>query len=51
VDWTALHFAPADQRDRISVDLTRNQIKEAPEYRPGKPVVVLGALGSTGPGL
>jgi hypothetical protein len=51
VDWTALHFAPADQRDRISVDLTRNQIKEAPEYKPGKPVVVLGALGSTGPGL
>jgi hypothetical protein len=51
VDWAALHFAPADQRDRISVDLTRNQIKEAPEYRPGKPVVVLGALGSTGPGL
>ena len=51
VDWTALHFAPADQRDRISVDLTRNQIKEAPEYKPGKPVVVLGALGATGPGL
>jgi hypothetical protein len=51
VDWTALHFAPADQRDRISVDLNRNQIKEAPEYKPGKPVVVLGALGSTGPGL
>jgi hypothetical protein len=45
VDWTALHFAPADQPDRISLDLTRNQVKQAPEYKPGKPVVVLGALG------
>lgn len=51
VDWTALHFAPADQRDRISLDLTRDQIKQAPEYKPGKPVVVLGALGPAGPDL
>jgi len=51
VDWTALHFAPADQPDRISLDLTRNQIKQAPEYKPGKPVVVLGALGPAGPDL
>jgi PRC-barrel domain len=45
VDWSALHFAPADQPDRISLDLTRNQVKQAPEYKLGKPVVVLGALG------
>jgi sporulation protein YlmC with PRC-barrel domain len=51
VDWTALHFAPADQRDLISLDLTRNQIKLAPEYKPGKPVVVLGALGPAGPDM
>jgi sporulation protein YlmC with PRC-barrel domain len=52
VDWTALHFAPADQPDRISLDLTRNQIKQAPEYKPGKPVVVLGALApAAGPDL
>ena len=51
VDWTALHFAPADQRDLISLDLTRNQIKQAPEYKPGKPVVVLGALGPAGPDM
>lgn len=51
VDWTALHFAPADQPDRVSLDLTRNQIKQAPEYKPGKPVVVLGALGPAGPDL
>jgi len=51
VDWSALHFAPADQPDRISLDLTRNQVKQAPEYKPGKPVVVLGALGPAGPDL
>ena len=51
VDWTALHFAPADQRDRISLDLTRDQVKQAPEYKPDKPVVVLGALGLAGPDL
>ena len=51
VDWTALHFAPADQPDRISLDLTRNQVKQAPEYKPGKPIVVLGASGPAAPGL
>src|SRR5438270_10658708 len=51
VDWNALHFAPADQPELISLDLTRNQVKEAPEYKPGKPAVVLGALGPAGPGL
>jgi hypothetical protein len=51
VDWKALHFATNDQRDVISLDLTRNQVKEAPEYKPGKPVVVLGALGPAAPGL
>jgi hypothetical protein len=52
VDWNALHFAPADQPELISLDLTRNQVKEAPEYKPGKPVVVLGALApAAGPNL
>jgi hypothetical protein len=43
VDWGALHFAPEDQPQRIILDLTRDQVKTAPEYRTGKPVVVLGA--------
>jgi hypothetical protein len=47
VDWGALHFAPEDQPQRITLDLTRDQVKAAPEYRSGKPVVVLGA--ATGP--
>ena len=47
VDWGALHFAPEDQPQRIIVDLTRDQVKAAPEYRSGKPVVVLGAAAAS----
>ena len=43
VDWGALHFAPEDRPQHIIVDLTRDQVKAAPEYRRGKPVVVMGA--------
>ena len=43
VDWAALHFAPEDQPQQIILDLSREQVKAAPEYRSGKPVVVLGS--------
>jgi hypothetical protein len=46
VDWAALHFPPPDKPDaRITLELTRDQVKAAPEYHEGKAVVVLGALG------
>jgi len=46
VDWNALHFPqPGKPGERIALDLTRDQVKAAPEYREGKPVVILGALG------
>jgi PRC-barrel domain len=44
VDSNALHFAPSRKPDRITADLTRDQVKAAPEYKEGKPVVVIGAL-------
>jgi hypothetical protein len=44
VDWGALHFSRAADREHITLDLTRDQIKAAPEYKDGKPIVVLGAL-------
>jgi PRC-barrel domain len=47
VDWNALHFAPAGNAEKITLDLTRDQVKSAPEYQKGKPVVVLGATGNT----
>jgi hypothetical protein len=40
VDWNAIRFTG---RDGISIDLTRDQVKAAPQYQEGKPIVVLGA--------
>jgi hypothetical protein len=41
VDWRALNFAPAGKPGTITLDLTRNQVRLAPEYRRGEPVVVV----------
>jgi hypothetical protein len=50
VDWGALHFPPPGKREaRITLDLTRDQVKAAPEYQDGKPVEVLSALGKLEP--
>ncbi len=50
VDWSALHFPLLGQADaKITLELTRDQVKAAPEYVEGKPVVVLGALGKLEP--
>jgi hypothetical protein len=42
VDWNALQFGP--DTGPVGLALTRDQVKAAPEYRNGKPVVVMGAL-------
>jgi hypothetical protein len=47
VEWKAFRFIPAAaKRYRITLELTRDQIKAAPEYKEGKPVIALGAAGS-----
>jgi hypothetical protein len=46
VDWSALHFSPADKPSEVTLDLTRDQVRAAPGYGDKKPVVVLGASGS-----
>jgi hypothetical protein len=49
VAWNALRFPPDPKDpkkvDRIGLDLTRDQVQVAPEYKEDKPVVVLGASG------
>jgi hypothetical protein len=46
VDWNALRFRPDSvKRDVITLELTRDQVKAAPEYKDKQPVVVLGATG------
>ena len=42
VHWSTLHFAPADHKHPILLDLTPDQIKAAPEYKStSKPVAVV----------
>ena len=46
VAWNALRFQPdAKKVERIGLELTRDQVQAAPEYKEDKPVVVLGASG------
>ena len=33
IEWSAIHFAPADPKRAISLTLTPDQIKAAPEYK------------------
>ena len=43
VEWSALHFTPNDPKIPITLDLTQDQIKDAPEYKEATkpaPVVV-----------
>jgi hypothetical protein len=50
VDWNALSFAPAgDKRDVVTSELTRDQVKAAPEYKDKQTVIVLGAAGALHP--
>lgn len=46
VDWGALSFPPNGAVDHVILNLTRDQVRLAPEYRSGEPVVVLGAASS-----
>lgn len=43
VDWQALHFPPKGKLDRLTLSLSDEQVRLAPEYKPGEPIVVVGA--------
>jgi hypothetical protein len=49
VDWNALHFSPSDKPSQVTLNLTKDEVKAAPEYGDKKPVVVLGATGGVHP--
>ena len=50
VDWNALHFGRvADKSESITLELTKDQVTAAPEYKEDMPIVVLGASGSLKP--
>ena len=50
IDWNALSFESDSTRSNvITVDLTRDQVKAAPEYKDKRAVIVLGSSGSLPP--
>ncbi len=47
VDWNALSFtSDYDRRDVVTLELSRDQLKAAPEYKDKRAVTVLGAAGN-----
>ena len=50
VDWGALHFwNVANKSESITLDLSREQVRAAPEYKDDAPIVALGASGALYP--
>ena len=50
VDWNALHFGQVtNKKESMTLELTLEQVKAAPEYKEDTPIVVLGASGSLQP--
>jgi hypothetical protein len=50
VDWTVLKFMRDDKKQNVvTVELTKDQVKAAPEFKEGSAVVILGASGNAQP--
>jgi hypothetical protein len=50
VDWNALKFGNIANKDqKVTLALTKNQVRAAPEYKDEQTVVVLGASGKLSP--
>jgi len=42
VDWHILHFPEDGQLDKLIADLPREQLRKAPVYKDGEPIVIMG---------
>lgn len=50
VEWNALHFGQvSNKKESITLELTLEQVKAAPEYKEDTPILVLGASGTLQP--
>jgi hypothetical protein len=50
VDWNAMRFARIENKgDSITLELNKEQVNAAPEYKEDTPLIVLGAAGSLRP--
>jgi hypothetical protein len=43
VDWRILHFPKTGALNGLVADLSRDQLRNAPEFKPGEPIVIMGA--------
>ena len=43
VDWRMLHFPKTDGMGKLVADLPFNHLRDAPVYKPGEPIVIMGA--------
>jgi hypothetical protein len=46
VDWRVLHFPKSGAMDALIADLTKDQVRAAPAFKPGEPVVIMGGAGA-----
>ena len=42
VDWHILHFPDSGPADKLIADLPRDQLRKAPVYKEGEPIVIMG---------
>ncbi|MGO9389004.1 PRC-barrel domain-containing protein [Rhodoblastus sp.] len=47
VDWRLLHFPENGPMNKLSADLQRDQLRNAPVYKEGEPVVVIGGASAS----
>ncbi|HZV21948.1 MAG TPA: PRC-barrel domain-containing protein [Hyphomicrobiales bacterium] len=43
IDWSALHFGTKGPNSVVTVGLTRDELRVAPEVKQGEPIVIIGA--------
>ena len=49
VDWHILHFPDSGLPDKLIADLPRDQLRKAPVYKEGEPIVIMGRIAPTPP--
>jgi sporulation protein YlmC with PRC-barrel domain len=49
VDWKAIRFPAEGKTDAVIVDLSKDQLRVAPAYKPGEQIVVLGQQPASAP--
>ena len=43
IDWRMLHFPPSDGMTKLIADLSHDELRNAPAYKPNEPIVIMGA--------